>query len=250
MELIMMVMKRTGLAVVIGALCVGTLGLSACSHREPTDAQLVALLRVENARPQDLNAQLDAPAIQCLRAWSGETDLLAGLSPDFSADAGKKACRTRLDGWLADKARNADQLGFDDVSAPKAVRRAIALSAMRQTLPNANDRPPAAITQSQPATLPAAPPPAKNVDLGEAGIKLKEAEDLCAQAQKLAAGQADDSRVKRFAGYCVGKLPQLRGSMEQLATSGRDPAQMERLAGTATNLADVARKAIASTTKQ
>lgn len=221
-------------------------GVAACSHpREPTDVQLATLLRTADARVDDPAARLDHAAVQCLQAWSGTPDLMIGLPPDANSENSRKACRARLDEWLGDASRNPAKFSFDEIDAPAVVQRAMALAAARASLPGG--APPVAMTRQTP------PPPAaanrQELNLGSAGVALKEAEDLCTQANRLAAAQPG-SRVAQFADFCRTRLAGTRAGIERLTQEGRAPAQIESLATEARRLSDVARKAIASAQKQ
>lgn len=118
-------MKKTAF---LALAAIGTVGLSACTHlRSPTDDQLIALLHADRTRPN--MPQIDLPASQCLRAWSKDADLIAGLPAGFAAEgAAKASCRNRIDGWLADGQRNPANFSFDDISAPGVVRRVVAIA--------------------------------------------------------------------------------------------------------------------------
>lgn len=222
------------------------LGATACSRlREPTDPQLANLLRSERASPADANAPLDGLAIECLRAWSGDSQLLKNLSMRSAGEDGRKACRTKLDGWIADAGRNPDKFTFAEVSAPGVVRRAMELQAARNAAAMSNaaaQRPPAALTN--PAPAPAARAPDPSVDLGAAGVALQEAETLCKEAGRKAAAPGVDQRLVRFAGYCTGSLAKLRGRMEQFARNGNTPS-LEALGKEAANNAETARNVLA-----
>lgn len=231
----------------ITALC--ALGVIACSQlREPDDAQLATLLQGDHANAADANAPLDSRTIECLRAWSGDADLLKGMAMRYAGEDGRKSCRTTLDGRVADAGRNPDRFTFAEISAPKVVRRAIELQQARRPAAVA-DTPtreiPAALRNPRPArTGFAAPDP--NVDLGTAGARLQEAETLCLQTQQAAADPAADSGLKRFAGYCMGSLRKLRTTLEASARNGRTPEQLQSLADSADNIANVARELLAA----
>jgi hypothetical protein len=111
--------------VILGA--ASLLGLAACGTRVPTNEQLTRLLHEDAAAVNDPQARLDALAVNCLRTWSGDAKLTQDLPPSALAAPAKGKCRSRIDGWIADAARNPDRLEFDDVSAPGAVQRAMAL---------------------------------------------------------------------------------------------------------------------------
>jgi len=238
-------MNKLGLCTVIGMLCL----TAACSRlREPTDAQLANLLVVERANPADAKAPLDTMAIECLRSWSGDADLLKGLSMRVAGEDGQKTCRGKLDGLLADTARNPDKFSFEEVTAPKVVRRAMDLqNARRQAAladPARRQAPPA-LTQPRPAAPANLGTPDPNVDLGAAGSELQEAENLCLQAQQAATAPDAHQRLKSYAAYCVGTLKRLRATMEQAARNGRGQAELGSIAASATNLANTARTVLA-----
>ncbi len=219
------------------------IGASACSGtREPTDAQLGTLLRSERADPADAKAVLDSPAVECLRAWSGDAELQKNLPIRSSSENGRASCRSKLDGWIADAARNPDKFTFADLSAPKTVKRAVQLLASSSVaalgdnapVPKALTKAAAVPTYSAPATAPAG--------LGAAGAKLQEAESLCQQIAQKAAVPGASPRLTQFAKFCSGNLGGTRTKMERFAQSGNSEAvdalgvQAEGLAGTARKL--------------
>jgi len=241
-------MNKLGL---LALLCV--LGATACSHlREPTDEQLAALLRSERADPADANALLDGNAIDCLRAWSGDKTLLQGLPVRVAGEDGQKECRGKLEGWVADAGRNPDKFSFEDVTAPKVVRRAIDLAESRRAAALADPskrQVPAALGGASAAKAPQPlAPPDPTVNLGVAGTRLAEAEALCLQAQQ-AAATPEHKQIKRFADYCSGNLRNLRTAMEQAARAGQSAERLDQMAASADNIANVARNALAEGSK-
>lgn len=228
------------------------LGASACSRlREPTDAQLGTLLRSERADPADANAALDSLAVECLRGWSDDKELLKDLPMRSAGEEGRKTCRTKLDGWIADAERNPDKFSFADLSAPKTVRRAMGLLAERNVaaLNNAASRQaPSALTR------PAAPggfgyvAPASNVDLGVASMPMQQAESLCEQSAKAATVPDANPRIVTYAKFCATTLRKMRVSMEQFAKAGNQKG-LESLAQSADAMANNARDALAQPTK-
>lgn len=223
------------------------IGATACSQpRQPTDAQLAALLHVERAAPSDAKAQLDSNAIECLRGWSGDADLLKGLAIHFAGEDGKKECRVRLDQWLGDSSRNSDKFSFEDISAPKTVRQAMALQAARAAAAMAEHaaRPiPSALSQTPAPQAPRAED--STVDLGAPGAQLKEAETLCQQVQQAAAAADANPKLAGYAKFCGGNLSKLRGTMEQAARSEGGNERLEALVVSADNMANTARKLLA-----
>ena len=232
----------------IAALC--ALGVIACSHlREPDDAQLATLLQGDHANAADANAPLDSRAIECLRAWSGDADLLKGMAMRYAGEDGRKSCRTTLDGRVADAGRNPDRFTFAEISAPKVVRRAIELQQARRLAAAgrhaqrgkfrprcATLAPPGQDSRRRTRTSTSAPP-----------VRVcRKRKTLCLQTQQAAADPAADSGLKRFAGYCMGSLRKLRTTMEASARNGRTPEQLRSLADSADNIANVARELLAA----
>ncbi|MEO7432942.1 MAG: hypothetical protein ABIR62_13155 [Dokdonella sp.] len=222
-------------------------GISACTNvREPTDAQLTTFLRNEHSPVARVNASLDSSAIDCLRAWSGDSDLMKGLAVRFAGEDGKKTCRTTLDGWIADSARNPDKFSFADMSAPKTVRHAIGLQGAKAvaSIGEASAIPPALMKPQAPPAALRQPDP--SLDLGVAGAKLQEAETLCLQAQQEAVAPGANKRLKSFSTFCSGNLSRLRTTLEQSARSGQTSAKLDELANSATNVANIARNLLAT----
>ena len=230
-------------------LVAGTLGLAGCSSpRVPEDYQLASLLQREDARASGTQA-IDAQAVGCLRAWSGDAELARGLSVLVAGEDGRKRCRERLEVWLADNARNPAQFTFDEVGTPVVARRAMTLlgtesgeapSPGAKRIPDAL-RKPVAVVKPRPAD--------PNVNLGAAGAELAEAEELCTQAaQKAQEGAADNPRsgLQRYANYCGTRLQRLRASMETAAKAGRKPEELESYAKSARGLATTARELMAA----
>ena len=231
----------------MAALC--GLGLAACSQlRVPDDTQLAHLLQGERAKPTDAEAMLDQRAIECLRAWSDDAELLKGLAMRYAGEDGKLSCRTTLDSRITDAERNPDKFSFEDITAPKVVRRALELQearrlASQQTRP---ERPAPAIVHRSPQPERSLARPNPDVDLGLAGVRLQEAEALCLQTQQAAAEPDARSDLKRFAKYCIGSLRKLRGTLEASAQRGRTQEQLEKLADSADNVANVARSVLSA----
>jgi hypothetical protein len=219
---------RIGVAVMT-ALAAGT--LVACHHaKAPTDAQLTKLLRVQSSQPNDPAARIDPASVDCLRAWSGDADLAKPLQSASWTDAVMKTCRQRLDGWIADATRNPDKLAFEDVSAPPAVRQAIALLQQRRmsgALPARTDQPPAMMMRQNPG----APAPTLQkgpVDVSAASAGLNELDGLCKQA-KDAAAAGSNVPLARYAPMCDRRIAQMRERVNQLTTNGGTTREAEML---------------------
>lgn len=226
-------------------------GVTACSQHsnELTDAQISTLLRNEHTAAVDTSGSIDPTAVDCLRSWSGDSELLKGLAVRYAGEDGKKACREKLDDWFANPMRNPSKIAFATVSDPKVVRRAMALMASYSAADMANaksHRIPAALVKpavARPPTVLAADP---TVDLGAPGQKLKEAEDLCMQVQQASTAPTANATMKKYSAFCTSNLRMLRGSMEQAARSGQPVERLDSLATGATNLANTARNLLAS----
>ncbi|MEP7043358.1 MAG: hypothetical protein ABI843_09855 [Dokdonella sp.] len=222
------------------------LGTTACSHREPNDVQLSALLRSDHADPSDPTPPLDTPSVICLRAWSGEVGLLTGLAVGVASDEGKKACRAKFDGRIADASHNPDKFTFDEVSAPKVVQRAMNLAVSRRlaAVNSSSSRPPPAAifkptASPHPGAPAAAPAIGPAVEMGTAGVTLSESEQMCEQLQQKAATSTDPG-VKNYGAYCASSLKRTRDAMEAAAAHG-DSAKLDAYAKTLSRYASVAR---------
>ncbi len=237
-------MNLSRIAVV--ALGAAGLGLAAChGSGTPTDAQLTQLLHNDRAAPSDPKAPLDAAAVNCLRAWSGDVELTASLPPSASGDAVKQACKTRVDGWIADASRNPDKLAFDTVSKPPAVKRAMALlaehspmAAMAPKLPGANEPPPAAM---MPGTMQPAPVASGPVDMSEAVAAVDELDGLCQKAKQQAASGDSAQPLARYASYCDKRIDQMRQRISMLQQRG-NPQQAKMMTENAKRTLEVGRK--------
>ncbi len=204
--------------------------LAACSARAPTDAELATLLRHENAPATDPKAPLDASAVQCLRAWSGDASLAKGLPAAATSDANKGRCRNTIDGWIADARRNPAKLEFTQVSAPAAVTRAMALLSDRSP----TEAPVAQAPAAAPAT-PAAPvrtprPATPEGPAPEIEATLAQAQDLCMQVKSFVKTNQSDVRLNRYAEYCSTTQPTItRGNVDRMKKNG-DTAGVDRIA--------------------
>lgn len=217
---------RLGL-IVLAAGCIA--GLAACSKtRELSDIQLTQLLRTERAAATNPRAPLDAGAIDCLKAWSGDAALAGGLPPASTSEAAKTACKQRIDGWIADAGRNPDKVRFDELSAPPSVRRAEALLIDHRSvaaMPSGNDRPPTALMPAKPVATP--PPPNPNgavgaIDIADATAAVNELDSLCQQAKQQAATGDSAQPLARYAAYCDKRVEQLRSRITAAANSGNE----------------------------
>lgn len=221
-----------------------TLATTACtsSQRLPTDAQLTQLLRTERAAADDPKAPIDRAALDCLRAWSGDGELMKGLSPALVDDAGRKDCRTRVDGFIADSSRNTAQITFAQVSATAAVKRAVELAREHAPGPVATTTTPRAAPP--PATAAIQPPAQPKVDLGKYNADLDDAETQCRKVQQAAANPDASKRIKGFAGFCGTTLSRLRGSMETIMHSSGNEEKLRAANESAKVLANQARNAL------
>lgn len=214
--------------------------VAGCSQpRVPDDAQLTALLRTERSQAGDADARIEATAVTCLRAWSGDDNLSQNLPPAMSTDASKKACREKLQPWFADATRNPRKFTFEEISQPAVVTHVMNLYRARAA-GGMGAPPPPVVT-----TPPPAPKPAQgSVDLGAAGDALQQTEDVCQRVQQIATTQPANQRAKRFAEFCTRRVAQLRTNMEQ-ATGRNDSGQLDKLAADAKRLAEIGERAAA-----
>jgi hypothetical protein len=214
-------MNTDSIAVVaLAAACIG--GMTACNRTHTlNDVQLTQLLHSERSSATDPRAPLDPPAVECLRAWSGDIELSGALSPAATSEAGKTACRQRIDGWIADATRNPDKVRFEDASAPASVRRAVALladhrQAFAPRLPSAMDKPPAALVGNAPPT----PADTGPVDLTAAVAAVNELDSLCRKAKQAAASGDTTQPISRYASFCDKRIEQLRTRMSMIQHNG------------------------------
>ena len=195
--------------VALAAACIAALG--ACSGSKAlTDAQLMALLRSARAPANDPKPPLDPTAIDCLRAWSNDIELNSTLPPSVSGDANKKACRQRIEGWIADATRNPDKVTFEQASTTASIRRAQALLVANRSdvvarMPTANDQPPPELVSPKAAAEPKGP-----VDVAQALAGLTELESLCTKAKDAAATGSTTEALMRFSTFCDKRNQQLR----------------------------------------
>lgn len=101
--------------------------LAACSGKADklSDVELARMLHTEGLADE----RVDAAAVDCLRAWSGDGSLASGLPTELSSDDGKNDCRRHMQGWLDDGSRNPQGLMFADVSTKNTAKRAMTLLA-------------------------------------------------------------------------------------------------------------------------
>jgi hypothetical protein len=228
--------------VALAAACVA--GLAACSGSHTlSDVQLTRLLHVERVAASDPGAPLDAPAVDCLRAWSGDVELSGVLPPAATTEDAKKACRQRIDGWIADATRNPDKVRFEDAASPPSVRRAVALLAeRRQTiaprLPSATGRPPQAMVSNTPAAAPANTGP---VDLTVAVNAVNDLDGLCQKAKQANASGNTSQPIARYAGYCDKRIEQLRTRISMIQQNG-NPQQAQTITQNVQRTLEVARQ--------
>jgi hypothetical protein len=234
--------------IAVAALGAAGLGLAAChGSSTPSDTQLTQLLHSERATPSDPKAPLDAAAVNCLRAWSGDAELNASLPPSASGETVKQSCKTRLSGWIADAGRNPDKLTFEDVSKPPAVKRAMALlaehspiAAMAPKVPGANEPPPAAMMPGA-GMQPQAPAASGPVDMTEAIAAVDELDGLCQKAKQQAATGDPAQPLARYASYCDKRIEQMRQRISMLQQRG-NPQQAKMMTENAKRTLEVGRR--------
>lgn len=202
---------RHVLSSAIGA-CV--LILAGCSGKADglTDAELAKLLHTDG-QP---DYRVDADAVLCLRAWSGEAALQDGLPADYHGDR-KDECRRIVQGWLDDPARNPQQLMFTDLAKPKPARRAIALLAALPPLANAQAAavppPPAMPAPAAPVVADTFKPTGETVEQ-RFNSAAEEVDYLCQQArQTIERSGLADGELTRRVNECVKTAGELRAQM-------------------------------------
>ena len=209
--------------VILGA---SLLGLAACGTRVPTNEQLTRLLHDDAASVSDPQAQLDAIAVNCLRTWSGDSELTRDLPQTSLSDPAKGKCRGRLDGWIADAGRNPDRLTFEDVSTPGAVQRAMALLETR------GGAAPAAAPAATLATEGRAPrlvKPATDGPAPEIEATLVQANNACQKANEIVASRPRGGRLPRYAEFCKDFLAKARIDVDQAKVEA-DQDEIDQLA--------------------
>ena len=223
----------------------GIAGLSACTHlRSPTDDQLIALLHADRTRPN--MPQIDVPASQCLRAWSNDANLVAGLPPGFAAEGSSRAtCRNRIDGWLADGQRNPANFSFEDISAPAVVRRVVAIAepaaakSMGDVAQQGGHAPP---PMFKPGLAPSAniKTSGPHTDLGTTQALLKEADNSCKLAQQKATEAGASLALQRFAKYCGSYIERAQTTLSGSASA--NPQQVDSIARAAKGISITAQR--------
>jgi hypothetical protein len=210
--------------VILGA--ASLLGLAACGTRVPTNEQLTRLLHEDAAAVNDPQARLDALAVNCLRTWSGDAKLTQDLPPSALAAPAKGKCRSRIDGWIADAARNPDRLEFDDVSAPGAVQRAMALLETRDGGAQATASPAPPVTEGRAPRLvkPATDGPAPEIE-----ATLAQANSACQKANEIVASRPRGGRLPRYAEFCQNFLSKARIDVDKAKVEA-DKEKIDQLA--------------------
>ncbi|MBX3688682.1 hypothetical protein [Dokdonella sp.] len=209
-------------------------GLSACTHtRSPTNEQLHTLLQEVRPRSSTV-APISVPTVQCLRAWSGDAELVLGVPASLAAESeGRNTCRKHLEGWLADSARNPAKFSFDDLVAPAVVRRVMAMveghdpAAARAAAQAAQaPMPPRAVLNNSPRTTAQVTGPM--TDIGTTHALLKDADEICKTAKAKATTANAPVALQRFANYCEGYVTRAQGTLANAASLS--PQQIEMVA--------------------
>lgn len=201
--------------VLSSAIAACVLILAGCSGKADglTDAELSKLLHTDG-QP---DYRVDASAVDCLRAWSGDASLQQGLPAAYQGDH-KDECRRIVQGWLDDPARNPQQLLFTDLAKPKPTRRAMDLLAALPALPNAQPAATAATPPSAPAPAPAAPvdtftPVGETVEQ-RFNSSAEEMDYLCQQARQIIERSGlSNADLTRRVNECVQSAGELRAQM-------------------------------------
>jgi hypothetical protein len=200
------------------------LTLAACGTRVPTNEQLTRLLHDDAASVSDPQAPLDAMAVMCLRTWTGDAKLTHDLPASALADSAKGKCRGRIDGWIADTVRNPDRLEFEDVSAPGAVQRAMALLETR-----GGDAHVAAASPAKEGRAPRLVKPATDGPAPEIEATLTQANSACQKANEIIASRPRGGRLPRYAEFCADFLSKARTDVDRAKVEGNQE-KIEQLA--------------------
>lgn len=208
--------------------------LSACSDKADklSDGDLARMLHTEGLADE----RIDAAAVDCLRAWSDDSNLAAGLPANLTDEAGKGDCRRHMQGWLDDGSRNPQGLMFVDVSTPKVSRRAMDLLA---ALPPLEAAP--AVAESSVPTMPpdsSMLPPAQadgagvSPEVAEAAYEervkvnnstnqaMDQYDSVCEEAQNLAKTRQFDAGTLQRISRCKQTSAKLRQRMEGVIARG------------------------------
>ena len=210
--------------------------LSACSDKADklSDGDLARMLHTEGLADE----RVDPAAVDCLRAWSDDSSLAAGLPANLTDEAGKGDCRRHMQGWLDDGSRNPQGLMFVDVATPKVSHRAMDLLAALPPLETA----PAVAESTAPATIDGSNSALPPVPQGEvAGVPAEVAEaayqervkvnnstnqamdqydSVCEQAQNLAKTRQFNAATLQRINRCKETSAKLRQRMEGVMARG------------------------------
>ena len=208
--------------------------LSACSDKADklSDGDLARMLHTEGLADE----RVDPAAVDCLRAWSDDSNLATGLPANLTDETGKGDCRRHMQGWLDDGSRNPQGLMFVDVATPKISRRAMDLLAALPPLEAA----PAVAESTAPtaptgdAMLPTTPadvngvPPAVAEAAYEERVKVNNStnqamdqyDSVCEQAQKLAKTRQFDAGTLKRINRCKETSASMRQRMDGVMARG------------------------------
>ena len=208
--------------------------LSACSDKADTlsDGDLARMLHTEGLADE----RIDPAAVDCLRAWSDDGNLAAGLPANLTDETGKSDCRRHMQGWLDDGSRNPQGLMFVDVSTPKVSRRAMDLLAALPPLEAA----PVVAESTAPTMAPGSvmlPPTQADVsgvppEVAEAAYEervrvnnstnqtMDQYDVVCEEAQNLAKTRQFDAGTLQRINRCKQTSAKLRQRMEGVMARG------------------------------
>lgn len=183
--------SRNALYPLIG-LC---LVLSACAGKADklTDAELSRMLHTEGLADD----RIDASAVDCMRAWSGDSTLESGVSETLTNEPGKSDCRRHMQGWLDDGSRNPQGLMFVDVVTPKVTRRAMDLLA---ALPPMQTVPAVAESSPSPDSMPTN---TQGTITQSSGLNASKEGDEAAYAERVQIGNATNKSMDQYDTVCL-----------------------------------------------
>ncbi|MEO7916335.1 MAG: hypothetical protein ABIR16_01730 [Dokdonella sp.] len=227
-----MIQSRHALYPLIGLCAV----LSACSGKADklSDSELARMLHTEGLADE----RVDASAVDCLRAWSDDSGLAAGLPPKLVDESGKSDCRRHMQAWLDDGSRNPRGLMFVDVATPKVSRRAmdllaalppmeVAPSVAQSTTPSAGMTPTAApqvVTQGAVNGVPQATAEAayeERVQItNSTNQSMDQYDSVCEEAQNLAKTREFDAGTLARINNCKQTASTMRQRIDGVVQRG------------------------------
>lgn len=220
-------------------------GLVACSKHAPSDTELTTLLHSGglSANTEAATRTLDALAVQCLAAHSGDADLVKELPSAAISEVAKSRCRRRLDLWLADSKRNPGKFKFEEIGTPAVAQQAMKLYLANGGTPFARDSDEPKRALPPPTRMPERIPegPAPDIDTA-----LSQADNACKDVKAAVARGPFNPRLQRYSEICERDVDNTRSTIERLRQQGRQ-ADIDAQARRLTKMAESARNILSHT---